>query len=136
MLEPIDQVSPATESVGGTNPKASKNHQITGFPKWQVWSTMTLAYGTPPMSDVVIYSIDVARVMTELVEKYGVDSQMLRLEITETAFLGKPDKYENIVSELRQKGFLVEIDDFGKDNSTLSFLKDIKADVLKIDMSF
>ena len=62
---------------------------------------MTLAYGTPPMSDVVIYSIDAARVMTELVEKYGVDSQMLRLEITETAFLGKPDKYENIVSELR-----------------------------------
>ena len=30
----------------------------------------------------------------------------------------------------------MEIDDFGKDNSTLSFLKDIKADVLKIDMSF
>jgi EAL domain-containing protein (putative c-di-GMP-specific phosphodiesterase class I) len=82
------------------------------------------------------YSIDVARVMTDLVDKYGVDSHMLRLEITETAFLGKPDKYENIVSELRQKGFLVEIDDFGKDNSTLSFLKDIKADVLKIDMSF
>jgi EAL domain-containing protein (putative c-di-GMP-specific phosphodiesterase class I) len=82
------------------------------------------------------YSIDVARVMTELVEKYGVDSRMLRLEITETAFLGKSDKYENIVSDLRQQGFLVEIDDFGKDNSTLSFLKDIKADVLKIDMSF
>jgi EAL domain-containing protein (putative c-di-GMP-specific phosphodiesterase class I) len=40
------------------------------------------------------YSIDVARVMTELVEKYGVDSSMLRLEITETAFLGKPDKVE------------------------------------------
>ena len=82
------------------------------------------------------YSIDVARVMTELVDKYGVESHMLRLEITETAFLGKPDKYENIVSELRQKGFIVEIDDFGKDNSTLSFLKDINADVLKIDMSF
>ena len=82
------------------------------------------------------YSIDVACVMAELVEKYGVDSHMLRLEITETAFLGKSDKYEGIVSELRQQGFLVEIDDFGKDNSTLSFLKDIKADVLKIDMSF
>ena len=82
------------------------------------------------------YSIDVACVMAELVDKYGVDSHMLRLEITETAFLGKSDKYEGIVSELRQQGFLVEIDDFGKDNSTLSFLKDIKADVLKIDMSF
>ncbi|MBR2590635.1 MAG: EAL domain-containing protein [Clostridia bacterium] len=82
------------------------------------------------------YSIDVLKVLTELVDKYGVDSRMLRLEITETAFLGEPDNYEDIVSELRQKGFLVEIDDFGKDNSTLSFLKDIKADVLKIDMSF
>ncbi len=81
------------------------------------------------------YSIDVARVMIELVDRYGVDSRMLRLEITETAFLGKSDKYENIVSVLRQKGFIVEIDDFGKDNSTLSFLKDINADVLKIDMS-
>ena len=30
----------------------------------------------------------------------------------------------------------MEIDDFGKGNSTLGLLKDIKADVLKIDMSF
>ena len=82
------------------------------------------------------YNIDVARVMTELVEKYGVESRLLRIEITETAFLGSPDTFGPIVSDLRQKGFLVEIDDFGKDNSTLSFLKDIKADVLKIDMSF
>jgi EAL domain-containing protein (putative c-di-GMP-specific phosphodiesterase class I) len=82
------------------------------------------------------FNMDVVRVMTELVEKYGVDSHLLRIEITETAVLGNPDACGAIVSELRQKGFLVEIDDFGKDNSTLSFLKDIKADVLKIDMSF
>lgn len=82
------------------------------------------------------YNIDVVRVLTELVDKYGVDSHLLRLEITETALLGSPEKCEKIISELQKKGFLVEIDDFGKDNSTLSFLKDIKADVLKIDMSF
>ena len=82
------------------------------------------------------FNMDVVRVMTELVEKYGVDSHLLRIEITETAVLGNPYACGAIMSELRQKGFLVEIDDFGKDNSTLSFLKDIKADVLKIDMSF
>ncbi len=82
------------------------------------------------------YNIDVVDVMTGLVEKYGVDSRMLRIEITETAFIGSQDTFEPIVAALRQKGFLVEIDDFGKGNSTLSFLKDIKADVLKIDMSF
>ena len=82
------------------------------------------------------YSIDVAGVMTGLVEKYGVDSRMLRIEITETALLDEQDKCDAVVSSLRQKGFLVEIDDFGKDNSSLSLLKDIQADVLKIDMSF
>ena len=82
------------------------------------------------------YNMDVVRVMTELIEKYGVDSHLLRIEITETAVFGNLDACGSIVSALRQKGFLVEIDDFGKDNSTLSFLKDIKADVLKIDMSF
>jgi EAL domain-containing protein (putative c-di-GMP-specific phosphodiesterase class I) len=82
------------------------------------------------------YSIDVPREITGLVTKYGADSSKLRLEITETALLGEPDACDSIVAELRQRGFLVEIDDFGKDNSTLNLLKDIKADVLKIDMSF
>lgn len=82
------------------------------------------------------YSIDVVEVMTALVEKYGVDSRMLRLEITETALLDEQDKCNAVVSGLRRKGFVVEIDDFGKDNSSLNLLKDIEADVLKIDMSF
>ncbi len=82
------------------------------------------------------YSMDVAREITGLVAKYGVDSSRLRLEITETALLGSPDVCDGIVAGLRQQGFLVEIDDFGKGNSTLNLLKDIKADVLKIDMSF
>ena len=82
------------------------------------------------------YNMDVVRVLSELIDKYSVDSCMLRLEITETALLGSTDACELVVSDLRRKGFLVEIDDFGKDNSTLSFLKDINADVLKIDMCF
>jgi EAL domain-containing protein (putative c-di-GMP-specific phosphodiesterase class I) len=88
------------------------------------------------MSAKDIYSIDVYEVLTGLVEKYGVDSRMLRLEITETALLVEPEKSDAVVSKLRAKGFLVEIDDFGKGYSSLSLLKNIQADVLKIDMSF
>jgi EAL domain-containing protein (putative c-di-GMP-specific phosphodiesterase class I) len=40
-----------------------------------------------------------------------------------------------VVEKLRNEGFLVEIDDFGKGYSSLVMLKDIHADVLKIDMS-
>ena len=88
------------------------------------------------MSAKDFYSIDVYEVLTGLVEKYGVDSRLLRLEITETALLVEPEKSDAVVSKLRERGFLVEIDDFGKGYSSLSLLKHIQADVLKIDMGF
>lgn len=88
------------------------------------------------MSAKDFYSIDVYEVLTGLVDRYGVDSRMLRLEITETALLVDPEKSDAVVSKLRERGFLIEIDDFGKGFSSLSLLKNIQADVLKIDMSF
>ena len=88
------------------------------------------------MSAKDFYSIDVYEVLTGLVDRYGVDSRMLRLEITETALLVDPEKSDAVVSKLRNRGFLVEIDDFGKGFSSLSLLKNIRADVLKIDMGF
>jgi len=87
------------------------------------------------MSAKDFYSIDVEEVLTELVSRYQVPSRNLRVEITETALLENPDNVNQVIFRLRQKGFLVEIDDFGKGWSSLGLLKDIHADVLKIDMS-
>ena len=81
------------------------------------------------------YSLDIDRVLTELTERYGVPCSRLKLEITETALLEDPANSDEVISRLRRKGFLVEIDDFGKGYSSLGLLKDIHADVLKIDMS-
>ena len=88
------------------------------------------------MSAKDFYSIDVYETLTSLIEKYDVDNRLLRLEITETALLVEPDTSDSVVSRLRKRGFLVEIDDFGKGYSSLSLLKNIQADVLKIDMGF
>lgn len=82
------------------------------------------------------YSIDIYETLVKLLEKYDVESSRLRLEITETALLVEPEKSDAVVSMLRSRGFLVEIDDFGKGYSSLGLLKNIHADVLKIDMSF
>ena len=46
------------------------------------------------------------------------------------------EKLLNITRKLHSAGFLIEIDDFGKGYSSLSMLKDIDVDVLKIDMEF
>jgi EAL domain-containing protein (putative c-di-GMP-specific phosphodiesterase class I) len=88
------------------------------------------------MSAIDFYSVDVYEILCHLVEKYGVESSSLRLEITETALLVDPAKSNAVVSHLRDNGFKVEIDDFGKGYSSLSLLKTIRADILKIDMHF
>lgn len=82
------------------------------------------------------YYIDVAKTILELTEKYEIDPKMLRVEITETAVADELQNNRATIERLRESGFLVEIDDFGKGSSSLSMLKDINADVLKIDMGF
>ena len=88
------------------------------------------------MSAKDFYSIDVYGVLTGLLKKYDIPAGRLRLEITETAVLEDPERSISVISRLREAGFYVEIDDFGKDHSSLSMLKDIHVDMLKIDMGF
>ncbi len=88
------------------------------------------------MSARDFYNIDVYRVLTELVTRYGVEAERLRLEITETALARDAEQCSAAIVKLRQAGFIIEIDDFGNGQSFLSMLKDIQADMLKIDMGF
>ncbi len=88
------------------------------------------------ISALDFYYIDVYETLTSLMDKYQVPHEKLRLEITETALMTDPEKQLPLIQQLRDQGFLVEIDDFGKGYSSLSMLKDIEADALKIDMGF
>ena len=81
------------------------------------------------------FSIDVFETITELQGRYGVRSDLIKLEITETALIEELGRGDAVLQRLRAHGFLVAIDDFGKDNSSLDLLKDVQADVLKIDVS-
>lgn len=74
--------------------------------------------------------------ITGLVEKYGINPKKLKLEITETAFALNVTEQAALVKQLQDYGFIVEIDDFGSGYSSLNSLKDIPADVLKLDMKF
>ena len=58
------------------------------------------------------------------------------MEITETAIMTGIAGELEIIDQFRKYGFEVEIDDFGSGYSSLNMLKDISADVLKIDMGF
>ncbi len=82
------------------------------------------------------YLIDIYNVLTNLIKKYDLNPRNLRLEITETALMADINKQMPLIERLRAYGFIVEIDDFGSGYSSLNTLKDIKADVLKLDMGF
>lgn len=82
------------------------------------------------------YLMDLYKSVTGLVEEYNIEPSSLKLEITETAFVLDVDKQMELVRDLQEYGFVIEIDDFGSGYSSLNNLKEIKADMLKMDLKF
>ena len=60
----------------------------------------------------------------------------LSLEITETAVIDDPDAALEVVTLFREADICISIDDYGAGLSSLSYLKQIPANELKIDKSF
>lgn len=82
------------------------------------------------------YFMDVVEELTGLVAEHGVEPSRLRVEITETVVMSDEAKRISILKQLRDAGFIVEMDDFGSGYSSLNMLKDMPVDVIKIDMGF
>ena len=82
------------------------------------------------------YHIDVYQTFKNLVSKYGIDTDKLHIEITETALSEDKQAAHKTIERLHDEGFIIEIDDFGSGYSSFIFLKDVCADVIKIDRVF
>ena len=83
-----------------------------------------------------VFRADFIATLVGLINKYEIPAGLLRLEITESAFAGSTKEIVEIVKQLIEKGFTVEIDDFGSGYSSLNTLKNVPAQVLKLDMRF
>lgn len=82
------------------------------------------------------YHIDVYQTFKNLVSEYGIDTDKLHIEITETALSEDKQAAHKTIERLHDEGFIIEIDDFGSGYSSFNFLKDVCADVIKIDRVF
>jgi diguanylate cyclase (GGDEF)-like protein len=69
-------------------------------------------------------------------EENGLPAACLMLEITESALLGNNDLTARQLHELRELGVRLAIDDFGIGYSSLSYLRSLPIDTLKVDRSF
>ena len=83
-----------------------------------------------------IYNQNLVAVFSRLLKKYNLTPDSLRLEITESAYMDNPSQLINVVKDLKNLGFCLEMDDFGSGYSSLNTLKDVPVDILKLDMQF
>ena len=88
------------------------------------------------ISRVNMYNPNLVSNLVSIAKKHKVDPKYISLELTESAYMENPGLLQRTVSELQEAGFTIMMDDFGSGYSSLNTLKDIKVDILKIDMKF
>lgn len=70
------------------------------------------------------------------VRQAGIDPGRITFEVTETAACEQLNSAVEFIQKIRQLGCRVSLDDFGVGFSSFSYLKHLRADILKIDGSF
>jgi PAS domain S-box-containing protein len=72
----------------------------------------------------------------EALDETGIDPCRLHLELTESVAMADPSRTQQILSQLKDLGVGICLDDFGTGHSSLSRLRRFPVDILKIDRSF
>ena len=75
-------------------------------------------------------------IVAAAIEKSGLHPKWLELEITESVAANEAEGTLGVMHELRELGVAIAIDDFGTEYSSLSRLKTLPVDRLKLDMMF
>ena len=88
------------------------------------------------VSRIDIFSMDVAAQLSSLLEKYSLPVSLLKVEITESAYVDDSEQITDFFAALRSRGFQVLMDDFGSGYSSLNMLRSTDTDVIKLDAQF
>lgn len=121
-------------------PVAEEYGFITELDRWVVGRAAEIAAtGLPVAVNVSARSISDATFMSHVrsvLKRTAVDPTLLVFEITETALIDNELAARAFVKHLHRMGCRVALDDFGTGYGTLSYLKHLPLDFLKIDIEF
>ena len=79
---------------------------------------------------------DFSQRITELISRYDIPKQYIEVELTETFSAEENKLLGRFITDMHDVGISIAIDDFGTGYSSLNLLREIPADLLKLDKSF
>lgn len=128
-------------------PIAEKNGTIVPIGTWVIEESLKAyaqwkrKYHYPLIMSINISAIqyqqpDFIDKLLQILDKYQVSPYEIELEITETILIDDFEEITKRLEILRDIGIKISLDDFGTGFSSLSYLKGLPIDTLKIDKSF
>lgn len=128
-------------------PLAEKNGMINSIGEWVLrtaclqnkkWQEMDLGNlcMAVNLSSVQFVDANIAENVEAIIKETGLDPKYLELEITESIAIKQETHAEEVLKKLKKIGISIAIDDFGTEYSSLSRLKILPIDRIKIDMQF
>lgn len=79
---------------------------------------------------------DLAERIRDITDRHSIPHELIEIELTETYSTDEFTLMSRLIKSLNEYGFKISIDDFGSGYSTLTMLKSIKADIIKLDRAF
>lgn len=121
-------------------PAAERYGLISEIDRWVIRQAVQIAAeGVPTEFNLSGRSIgdpDILRELAAALDESDVDPSLLVVEVTETALVGQTEAGRAFAERVRELGCRLALDDFGTGFSSLSYLKHLPADHLKIDIDF
>lgn len=74
--------------------------------------------------------------VSDALRRWKLEPELLELEIPESAVISERERIQKMLARLNERGVRIAVDDFGSGYASLSHLKQLPVDVLKIDKSF
>ena len=91
---------------------------------------------TVNLSGLVPGGADFADVVSDIAAECDIDWNRVVLELVETALVDLPSRTQAVMGELVERGARFAVDDFGTGYSSLARLKDLPAQIIKVDRQF
>ncbi len=107
---------------------------VTQLAAWRIEGRATPVAVNLSAHDVTTAAV--VDLIESLLEEHSVPPDLLEVEITETALVADPSRVVPVLERLGALGIRVAIDDFGIGNTSISQLRDLPVDELKIDRLF